>query len=128
MVEIVAGGLRNAYDLVFHPEGSLFVHDSDMESDLQTSWYRPTALFDVPEGGELGWRTGWAKWPEYYMDRLPNLLDTGRGSPTGATCYEHHVPRSLPPVTLFGRLVGRTNPQRSPEAAGQAMWRRVKYS
>ena len=91
MVEIVAGGLRNAYDLVFHPEGSLFVHDSDMESDLQTSWYRPTALFDVPEGGELGWRTGWAKWPEYYMDRLPNLLDTGRGSPTGATCYEHHM-------------------------------------
>lgn len=91
MIETVAGGLRNAYDLVFHPEGSLFVHDSDMESDQQTSWYRPTALFDVPEGGELGWRTGWAKWPEYYMDRLPNLLDTGRGSPTGATCYEHHM-------------------------------------
>jgi len=90
-VETVAGGLRNAYDLVFHPEGSLFVHDSDMESDLQTTWYRPTTLFDVPEGGELGWRAGWAKWPEYYMDRLPNLLDTGRGSPTGATCYEHHM-------------------------------------
>ena len=91
MIETVAGGLRNAYDLVFHPEGSLFVHDSDMESDLQTSWYRPTALFDVPEGGELGWRAGWAKWPEYYMDRLPNLLETGRGSPTGAACYEHHM-------------------------------------
>ncbi len=91
MIETVAGGLRNAYDLAFHTDGSLFVHDSDMESDLQTSWYRPTALFDVPEGGELGWRTGWAKWPEYYMDRLPNLLDTGRGSPTGATCYEHHM-------------------------------------
>ena len=91
MVEMVAGGLRNAYDLVFNPDGALFVHDSDMESDLQTSWYRPTALFDVPEGGELGWRAGWAKWPEYYIDRLPNLLDTGRGSPTGSTCYEHHM-------------------------------------
>ncbi|MDB4678997.1 HEAT repeat domain-containing protein [Rhodopirellula sp.] len=91
VVETVAGGIRNAYDLAFHPEGSLFVHDSDMEADLQTSWYRPTALFDVPEGGELGWRTGWSKWPEYYLDRLPNLLDTGRGSPTGATCYEHHT-------------------------------------
>jgi putative heme-binding domain-containing protein len=91
IVERVAGGIRNAYDLVFHPEGNLFVHDSDMEADLNTAWYRPTALFDVTEGGEFGWRSGWAKWPEYYVDRLPNLLDTGRGSPTGAACYEHYM-------------------------------------
>ncbi len=91
IVERVAGGLRNAYDLVFHPSGGLFVHDADMEADVDTAWYRPTALFDVTEAGELGWRTGWAKWPEYYYDRLPNLLDTGRGSPTGAVCYEHYM-------------------------------------
>ena len=91
MVERVAGGLRNAYDLVFHPDGGMFVHDSDMEADVNTAWYRPTALFDVTEGGELGWRTGWAKWPEHYFDRLPNLLETGRGSPTGAVCYEHYM-------------------------------------
>ncbi len=91
IVERVAGGFRNAYDLVFHPSGSMFVHDADMEADIDTAWYRPTALFDVAEGGEFGWRTGWAKWPEYYIDRLPNLLDTGRGSPTGATCYEHYM-------------------------------------
>jgi putative heme-binding domain-containing protein len=91
VVERVAGGLRNAYDLVFHPSGSMFVHDADMEADIDTAWYRPTALFDVTEAGEFGWRTGWAKWPEYYVDRLPNLLDTGRGSPTGSACYEHYM-------------------------------------
>jgi len=91
VVERVAGGLRNAYDLAFHPNGSLFVHDADMEADIDTPWYRPTALMEITEAGEFGWRTGWAKWPEHYFDRLPNLLDTGRGSPTGIECYEHHM-------------------------------------
>ncbi|TWU10864.1 DUF7133 domain-containing protein [Allorhodopirellula heiligendammensis] len=91
VVERVAGGLRNTYDLAFHPSGSLFVHDADMEADLETPWYRPTALMEITEAGEFGWRPGWAKWPEYYYDRLPNLLDTGRGSPTGIECYEHHM-------------------------------------
>lgn len=91
VVERIAGGLRNTYDLVFHPTGAMFVHDADMEADIDTAWYRPTALFDVTEAGEFGWRTGWAKWPEHYFDRLPNLLDTGKGSPTGAVCYEHYM-------------------------------------
>lgn len=91
VVEKVAGGLRNVYDLMFHPDGNLLVHDADMESDVDTPWYRPTALFDVTEGGEFGWRAGWAKWPEHYYDRLPTLLDTGRGSPTGGVCYEHYM-------------------------------------
>lgn len=91
IVERVAGGLRNTYDLVFHPTGGLFVHEADMEADVDTAWYRPTSLYDVTEAGEFGWRTGWAKWPEYYFDRLPDLLDTGRGSPTGAVCYEHYM-------------------------------------
>ncbi|MEM0924518.1 MAG: HEAT repeat domain-containing protein, partial [Planctomycetota bacterium] len=88
-VERVAGGLRNPYDIVFHSGGNLFVHDADMEADVDTAWYRPNAVFDVTESGEFGWRTGWAKWPEYYMDRLPDMMDTGRGSPTGGVCYEH---------------------------------------
>lgn len=91
IVERVAGGLRNVYDVVFHPGGGLFVHDSDMEADIGTTWYRPTMLFDVTEGGELGWRPGWSKWPEHYLDRLPSLLDTGRGSPTGGVSYEHYM-------------------------------------
>jgi putative heme-binding domain-containing protein len=90
-VELVAGGLRNAYDLVFHPSGRLFVHDSDMESDEGSIWYRPTSVFEIQEAGEYGWRSGWAKWPDYYFDRLPTLLETGRGSPTGGCVYEHHM-------------------------------------
>ncbi|MEM9826599.1 MAG: c-type cytochrome [Planctomycetota bacterium] len=91
VVERVAGGLRNVYDMAFHPDGSLFVHDADMEADVDTAWYRPTALFEIHEAGEFGWRTGWAKWPSYYFDRLPDLVDTGRGSPSGAVVYEHFM-------------------------------------
>lgn len=90
-VELVAGGLRNAYDLAFNAEGDLFVHDSDMESDLGSSWYRPTELLHVVPGGEYGWRSGWAKWPAHFVDRLPAVADTGRGSPTGAVAYNHHM-------------------------------------
>lgn len=88
-LSIVAGGLRNAYDLAFHPNGSLYLHDSDMEADLGAVWHRPTGLFRIVEGGEYGWRSGWANWPDYYLDRLPSLADTGRGSPTGIAIYTH---------------------------------------
>ncbi|AMV31351.1 hypothetical protein VN12_04485 [Pirellula sp. SH-Sr6A] len=86
---IVAGGLRNAYDLAFHPYGGLYVHDSDMEADIGAVWHRDTSLFRVVEGGEYGWRSGWANWPEYYLDRLPSLASSGRGSPTGMAFYNH---------------------------------------
>jgi putative heme-binding domain-containing protein len=89
VVERVAGGLRNAYDLAIDRFGTFFVHDSDMESDVGTPWYAPTRVFTIAEGGEYGWRSGWAKWPEYYIDRLPTTLTTGRGSPTGAVVYDH---------------------------------------
>lgn len=91
IVERIAGGLRNVYDITFHPSGALLAHDADMEADVDTAWYRPTALFDITEGSEYGWRPGWSKWPEHYIDRLPNLADTGRGSPTGAVCYDHYM-------------------------------------
>ena len=90
-VELVAGGLRNAYDLAFNRAGELFVHDGDMESDIGTAWYRPTRLYHVTAGGEFGWRSGWSKWPDYFTDVLPGVLDTGRGSPTGAVFYTHHA-------------------------------------
>ncbi len=62
-VQWVAGGLRNVYDLAFNSEGELFVHDSDMESDIGMTWYRPTRICHVVPGAEFGWRSGWAKWP-----------------------------------------------------------------
>ncbi len=88
-VEKVAGGIRNAYDLVFDQWGDLFIHDSDMESDIGMSWYRPTSITHVVAGAQLGWRSGWAKFPEYFVDSIPPAAKTGRGSPTGAVCYQH---------------------------------------
>ncbi len=88
-VEMVAGGIRNAYDLVFNAHDDLFVHDSDMESDVGLPWYRPTALYHVTDGIDFGWRSGWAKFPSYYLDTVAPIATTGRGSPAGAICYTH---------------------------------------
>ena len=81
--EIVSGGLRNAYDLAFNETGDLFTWDSDMEWDLGTPWYRPPRALHVVSGGEFGWRGGTAKWPDWYPDSLPTMLDMPQGSPTG---------------------------------------------
>jgi putative heme-binding domain-containing protein len=99
-VQLVAGGLRNPYDLAFNKDGELFVHDADMESDEGTSWYRPTRLCHIVPGGEYGWRSGWSKWPDYYADSLPPVIDTGRGSPAGMVCYSHF----MFPVRFHGML------------------------
>jgi len=88
-VELLAGGLRNAYDLAFNSAGDLFTHDSDMEGDRGLPCYRPTRVNHVIPGAEFGWRSGWAKWPDYYVDSLPAVLDTGLGSPTGMVFYDH---------------------------------------
>ncbi len=88
-VELVAGGLRNAYDFAFSPDGELFTYDADMEWDLGAPWYRPTRINHITAGAELGWRSGWAKWPTYYLDSLPATLDIGPGSPTGVEFYDH---------------------------------------
>ena len=87
--EIVAGGIRNAYDLVFDTNGMLFFHDSDMETDRGMPWYRPTMIFDAVAGGDYGWRSGWAKFPMHFIDQVPPVVETGSGSPTGAALYEH---------------------------------------
>jgi putative heme-binding domain-containing protein len=88
-VELVAGGLRNSYDFGFDLEGDLFTYDADMEWDRGAPWYRPTRVNHVAAGAELGWRSGWSKWPEYYLDSLPAAVDLGPGSPTGVEFYDH---------------------------------------
>ncbi len=60
-MQVVAGGFRNAYDIAFSRDGELFTHDSDMEADEGTSWYRPTRLLHVIPGAEYGWRSGWGQ-------------------------------------------------------------------
>ena len=89
-LQIVAGGLRNPYDLAFNREGELFTYDADMEWDVGLPWYRPTRVNHVTAGAEFGWRSGWAKWPAYYVDSLGSVIETGRGSPAGVEYYDHH--------------------------------------
>lgn len=88
-VETVNGGLRNIYDLVFDQYGELFLHDSDLETNIGMAWYRPTRIYHAPQGGDLGWRSGWSKFPNYFPDVVPPVASTGRGSPSGATLYQH---------------------------------------
>lgn len=90
-VQVFAGGFRNAYDLAFNRQGDLFTFDSDMEWDEGLPWYRPTRVNHVIPGGEFGWRSGWANWPEHFYDSLPVTLNVGRGSPTGMVVYNHYM-------------------------------------
>jgi putative membrane-bound dehydrogenase-like protein len=90
-VELFAGGLQNPYDLAFNQEGELFTCDSDMEWDTGMPWYRPTRLLHASAGSEFGWRSGWAKWPNYYIDSLAPVVEMGRGSPAGMEVYNHFM-------------------------------------
>ena len=76
-------GLRNTYDIDFNKDGELFGFDSDMEWDWGSPWYRPTRAYHIVSGGDQGFREGSAKWPEYYPDSLPAVVNIGIGSPTG---------------------------------------------
>ena len=83
--EVFATGMRNAYDIAFAPDGELFTFDSDMEWDIGAPWYRPIRICHIVSGAEFGWRNGSAKWPSYYPDGVPPVVDIGPGSPTGVT-------------------------------------------
>lgn len=80
---LFAAGERNTYDIAFSPEGELFGFDSDMEWDWGAPWYRPTRVHHIVSGADHGYREGSAKWPSYYADALPPVVDIGIGSPTG---------------------------------------------
>lgn len=82
---LVSMGYRNEYDIAFDPNGELFTFDADMEWDFGLPWYRPTRVCQVIPGSEYGWRNGSGKWPSYYADSLPSIVDIGPGSPTGVT-------------------------------------------
>lgn len=91
--ELVAAGLRNAYDIAFNKHGDLFTFDSDMEYDLGAPWYRPTRICHLVSGSEFGWRGGAGKWPEYYEDSVRPVVNIGPSSPTGVIFgYESTFP------------------------------------
>lgn len=81
--EVVSIGYRNPYDMAFNADGELFAYDADMEWDMGMPWYRPTRVVHATSGSEFGWRSGTGKWPTYYVDSLPQLVDIGPGSPVG---------------------------------------------
>ena len=83
--EMFSNGYRNAFDIDFNADGELFVYDADMEWDMGTPWYRPTRVMHTTSGAEFGWRSGTGKWPTYFPDSLPQLVDIGPGSPVGVT-------------------------------------------
>jgi len=84
--ELFSVGFRNQYDAAYNREGELFTYDADMEWDFNTPWYRPTRINHVTSGSEFGWRNGAGKYPAYYAESLPAILDIGPGSPTGV-CF-----------------------------------------
>ncbi len=83
--ELMSIGFRNQYDIALNREHQLFTMDADMEWDAGTAWYRPTRLLHVTSGSEFGWRGGTGKWPAYFPDSLPPVVEMGPGSPTGMT-------------------------------------------
>ena len=86
--EVFSVGFRNQYDAAYNAAGDLFTYDADMEWDFNTPWYRPTRVCLVTSGSEFGWRNGAGKYPPYYVDNLPGILNIGPGSPTGV-CFGH---------------------------------------
>jgi putative heme-binding domain-containing protein len=81
--ELISVGYRNQYDFAFNHEGELFAYDADMEWDMGMPWYRPTRVVHATSGSEFGWRSGTGKWPTYYPDNLPPVVNIGPGSPVG---------------------------------------------
>jgi putative heme-binding domain-containing protein len=80
---LLGAGFRNQFDIAYDGNGELFTFDADMEWDMGTPWYRPTRICHVTSGAEFGWRNGSGKWPAYFADSLPAILDIGPSSPTG---------------------------------------------
>ena len=78
-------GYRNPYDFDFSQDGELFAYDADMEWDMGSPWYRPTRIVHAVSGSEFGWGSGTGKWPTYYVDSLPQVVDIGPGSPVGVS-------------------------------------------
>ncbi|QIF03219.1 heme-binding protein [Roseimicrobium sp. ORNL1] len=81
-VELMAGGLRNALDIAFNRDGELFTFDADMERDVGASWYMPTRVLHVVSGADFGWRRGTGRYPAWYADTHPSVVDIGLSSPT----------------------------------------------
>lgn len=99
--EVVADGMRNAYDFAFNAAGDLFTFDSDNEREVSLPWYRPIRVLHILPGSDAGWVSqNWIR-PLSYPDAPPTVASFGRGSPTGVVCYRHTQFPSYYHDTLF---------------------------
>ncbi|MBI5800973.1 MAG: hypothetical protein HZA92_09665 [Verrucomicrobia bacterium] len=84
-VQLWAGGLRNPLDVAFNEHGDLFTFDADMERDVGCPWYMPNRVLHIVPGADYGWRRGTGRWPAWYPDTLPSVVDIGLASPTAVS-------------------------------------------
>ena len=82
---LVSGGMRNALHFDWNADGEIFTFDSDMEPEFGVPWYRPVRVSWLPSGADLGYRGNSGKYPTWYEDSLPPLVEIGLGSPVGVT-------------------------------------------
>ncbi len=112
-VEVVAHNFRNNYELTVDPYGTIWQSDNDDDGN------KGTRINFVMEYGNYGFKdemTG-ASWParrtnmekeiplrHWHLNDpgvVPNLLQTGSGSPTGMTMYEG----SMLPNVFYGQMI-----------------------
>jgi len=48
-------------------------------------WYMPNRVLHIVPGADYGWRRGTGRWPAWYPDTLPSVVDIGLASPTAVT-------------------------------------------
>jgi glucose/arabinose dehydrogenase len=82
---LVSGGMRNALHFDWNADGEIFTFDSDMEPEFGVPWYRPVRVSWLPSAADLGYRGNSGKYPNWYEDSLPPLVEIGLGSPVGVT-------------------------------------------
>lgn len=112
-VEVVANNFRNNYELTVDPYGTIWQSDNDDDGN------KGTRINYVMEYGNYGFKdeiTG-ASWParrtnmekeiplrHWHLNDpgvVPNLLQTGSGSPTGMTMYEG----GMLPNVFYGQMI-----------------------
>ena len=124
--EIVADGMRNAYDFAFNPAGDVFTYESDNEREVSLPWYRPTRVLDLLPGTDAGWVSqNWIR-PHHLFRRargcrvVRSRLTDGRG-----LLPPHAVPGSLPGQPVRTRLELRPGDVRASYQSGGRLEGRI---
>ncbi|MEM6569468.1 MAG: family 16 glycoside hydrolase [Planctomycetota bacterium] len=81
--ELVATGMRNAYDFAYDAAGNAFAYDADMEWDIGAPWYRAPRVVQLAPGLEFGWRRGSGKIDASAPETFGVVCETGPASPVG---------------------------------------------